>query len=287
MKKLVVLIVSIIFLCGCSFNFSNGLVTDDKIQISDFKADLKVHFLDVGEADSAFIELPNKEMMLIDAGEAKNSAKIISYIKDLGYEKLHYVIGTHPHADHIGGLSEIIKAFEIGSIYMPRVVATSKTYENLLKTISDKGLRINSGKAGVEVINDDELMGEIIAPNKDKYNAYNNYSIVLKLSYKEVSYLFTGDAEGVSEKEIKSDVKADILKVGHHGSNTSSGKSFLDQVKPKYAIISVGSNNKYGHPKDEVLERLKKYTNNIYRTDINGNIVVLSDGKNIVVETEK
>ncbi len=287
MKKLVVLILSILLLSGCSFNFSKSDILDKKEFINDNEAILKVHFLDVGQADAIFIELPNKQAMLIDGAEAKNIEDIISYIKKLGYEKLHYVIGTHPHADHIGGLSQVIKAFDIGSIYMPRVVATSKTYENLLETIKDKGLKIKTGKAGVEVINDNDLKGLIVAPNKDKYTSYNNYSIVLKLTYGNISYLFTGDAEETSEKEIRSDVKADVLKVGHHGSDTSSSKNFLAKVRPKYAVISVGANNKYGHPKEEVIDRIKKYTSNIYRTDINGNIVISSDGVAILVETER
>lgn len=287
MKKLVVLIVSFLVLSGCTFNFSNGIVTDNKTQVKNIDKKIQVHFLDVGEADATFIELPNKKAMLIDGGEAKNSKDIISYIKSLGYERIDYVIGTHPHADHIGGLSEIIKTFDIGAIYMPKVVATSKTYENLLRTISTKGQKIKTGATGVEVINEEELQALIVAPNKDKYTGYNNYSIVLKLTYKSVSYLFTGDIEVKSEKEIVGDIKSDVLKVSHHGSNTSSSKYFLDKVKPKYAIISVGANNKYGHPNNETIDRINKYTNYIYRTDINGNIIVSSDGDNILIETER
>lgn len=256
----------------------NEIVYEDKVT---------AHYLDVGEADSIFIELPNKECMLIDAGEASSSEKIIEYIKKLGYSKLHYVIGTHPHADHIGGLAKVIDAFDIGSIYMPKVVATSKTYENLLITIRDKNLKIKTGKSGVEIINTDNLSAFIVAPNSDKYSGYNNYSIVIKLVYGDTSYLFTGDAEELSENEITDNIDSDVLKVGHHGSDTSSSKEFLEKVTPEYAIISVGENNKYNHPSSSTIENLKKYTDKIYQTDLNGNIKAISDGKNVVIETEK
>lgn len=245
------------------------------------------HFIDVGQGDANFIELPNDKVMLIDAGVASSSTKIINYIKNLGYTKIDYVVATHPHADHIGGLSEVISSFDIGNIYMPKAVSTSKTYENLLLTIKDKGLTIKTGKAGIEILNEDNLKIIIMAPNGEKYTNLNNYSIILKIIYGDVSLLYTGDAEIESLNEIEEDISASILKVGHHGSDTSTTKEFLEKVKPKYAIISVGEDNSYGHPATSTIKLLKEYTNNIYRTDLNGDVVISSDGINIELETER
>ncbi len=279
MKKLFLLIIILFSISGCKINQESYSYPTDDVLVS--------HFLDVGQADSSFIELPNKETILIDAGEKKDSDKIIKYIKDLGYKKIDYVIATHPHADHIGGMKDIIDSFDIGDIYMPKVVATSKTYENLLLKIQEKGLKIHTGKSGVEIINSDNLLVQILAPNKDKYSSYNNYSIVLKITYKENIFLYMGDAEELSEGEITGNIKSDVLKVGHHGSDTSSSREFLSRVRPSYAIISVGENNNYNHPSSKTIKNLEKYTNNIYRTDLSGNIIVISDGKNITVNTEK
>lgn len=279
MKKLFLLIIILFSISGCKINQESYSYPTDDVLVS--------HFLDVGQADSSFIELPNKETILIDAGEKKDSDKIIKYIKDLGYKKIDYVVATHPHADHIGGMKDIIDSFDIGDIYMPKVVATSKTYENLLLKIQEKGLKIHTGKSGVEIINNDNLLVQILAPNKDKYSSYNNYSIVLKITYKENVFLYMGDAEELSEGEITGNIKSDVLKVGHHGSDTSSSREFISRVRPSYAIISVGENNNYNHPSSTTIKNLEKYTNNIYRTDLNGNILVTSDGKNITVNTEK
>lgn len=290
MKKKFILLFILLFLCSCTkleVPTSKGqVIPEEQTNIVNQEV-LKAHFLDVAQADSIFIELPNNKTMLIDGGEAWSSSKIITYIESLGYKKIDYILATHPHADHIGGLNKIIDYFEIGTIYMPKVVATSKTYENLLNTIGNKGLKIKKGAAGVEVLNEENLKAIIVAPTEDKYSSYNNYSLVLKLTYQDTTYLFTGDAEEVSEKSITADIKSDVLKVGHHGSKTSSSSNFLKRVSPKYAVISVGADNKYNHPASETLTKLQEYTNNIYRTDLHGNITITSDGKNIKVITEK
>lgn len=293
MKKIIILLIVLFSFSGCdlkSYSLPNEPTLEQEKNQTNFEItedNLVVHFLDVGQADSAFLELPSKETMLIDAGEKNNSPKIIDYIKSLGYSKIDYVIGTHPHADHIGGLADVINAFDIGTIYMPKVTATSKTYENLLNTIKNKNLKIKRGFSGTEVINANNLNAKILAPNSEKYTGYNNYSIVLKLTYQNTSYLFTGDAEELSEKEITENLKSDVLKVGHHGSNTSSSDNFLEKVAPNYAIISVGVDNKYHHPNSETITKLQKYTKNIYRTDLNGDIVVTSDGNTITIKTSK
>lgn len=248
---------------------------------------LKVHYLDVGQGDSIFIELPNNETMLIDAAESYQSENIINYLKNLNYQKIDYVIGTHPHTDHIGGLKDIINTFEIGKIYMPKVVSTTKTYESLLMAIKDKNLKINTAKAGTSIIDTDALKINILAPTNSTYTELNNYSVVTKITYGTTKFLFMGDAEKLSENEIKEDVTADVIKIGHHGSNTSSSIDFIKKVNAKYGIISVGLNNKYNLPKEETITNWENSGTKIYLTSINGTITAISDGTNIKIESEK
>lgn len=248
---------------------------------------LKVHYLDVGQGDSIFIELPNNETMLIDAAESYQSENIINYLKNLNYQKIDYVIGTHPHTDHIGGLKDIINTFEIGKIYMPKVVSTTKTYESLLMAIKDKNLKINTAKAGISIIDTDTLKINILAPNSETYTELNNYSAVTKITYGTTKFLFMGDAEKLSENEIKENVTADVIKIGHHGSNTSSSINFIKKVNAKYGIISVGLNNKYNLPKEETITNWENSGTKIYLTSINGTIRASSDGTNIKIESEK
>ena len=282
MKKKYTVILTIIFMIlAGAFELFQGTVAITPSE------DLKVHFLDVGQGDSIFIELPTNETILIDASIKDASNKIINYLREENVSKIDYVFATHPHSDHIGGMSAVIKAFDIGQIYMPKAVTTTKTYENLLLTIKDKNLKIKTAKAVNTIIDTDDLKLVVLAPNQDSYESLNNYSIVLKLTYKEKSFLFMGDAETLSEKEITGDVQADVLKVGHHGSRTSTSQAFLNKVNPSYAVISVGLNNDYKHPHQEVIDRLEKKNIKIYRTDQNGDIIFTTDGYNIDVKVEK
>ena len=282
MKKKYTVILTIIFMIlAGAFELFQGTVAITPSE------DLKVHFLDVGQGDSIFIELPTNETILIDASIKDASNKIINYLREENVSKIDYVFATHPHSDHIGGMSAVIKTFDIGQIYMPKAVTTTKTYENLLLTIKDKNLKIKTAKAGNTIIDTDDLKLVVLAPNQDSYESLNNYSIVLKLTYKEKSFLFMGDAETLSEKEITGDIQADVLKVGHHGSRTSTSQAFLNKVNPSYAVISVGLNNDYKHPHQEVIDRLEKKNIKIYRTDQNGDIIFTTDGYNIDVKVEK
>lgn len=267
------------------FNQNNNQNQNDYINTNNDL--LKVHYLDVGQGDSIFIELPNNETMLIDAAESYQSENIINYLKNLNYQKIDYVIGTHPHTDHIGGLKDIINTFEIGKIYMPKVVSTTKTYESLLMTIKDKNLKINTAKAGTSIIDIDTLKINILAPNNSTYTELNNYSVVTKITYGSTKFLFMGDAEKLSENEIKENVTADVIKIGHHGSNTSSSIDFIKKVNAKYGIISVGLNNKYNLPKEETITNWENSGTKIYLTSINGTITAISDGTNIKIESEK
>ena len=267
------------------FNQNNNQNQNDYINTNNDL--LKVHYLDVGQGDSIFIELPNNETMLIDAAESYQSENIINYLKNLNYQKIDYVIGTHPHTDHIGGLKDIINTFEIGKIYMPKVVSTTKTYESLLMAIKDKNLKINTAKAGTSIIDTDSLKINILAPNNSTYTELNNYSVVTKITYGTTKFLFMGDAEKLSENEIKENVTADVIKIGHHGSNTSSSIDFIKKVNAKYGIISVGLNNKYNLPKEETITNWENSGTKIYLTSTNGTIRASSDGTNIKIESEK
>lgn len=239
---------------------------------------LTVHYLDIGQGDSIFIELPTDEAMLIDASISAYGNGIADYIKERGYDKIDYLVATHPHADHIGGMRKVIQNLEIGKIYMPKATATTKTYKNLLTEIQDKGLKINTAKAGETIYEDEELGIYILAPNSEKYDDLNNYSAVIRIVYGDRAFLFMGDAENLAEKEITAQVKADVLKLGHHGSSTSTSKKFLKKVNPIAAVASCGADNEYGHPHKETVELLKKENIEFYRTDTMGTIIAISDG---------
>ena len=283
--RIVCLIVLCLLVVGCGSPF---VETDNKASVSTFSEDtLRVNYIDVGQGDSIFIELPNKETMLIDAGEAYEVDKVINYLNNLGIKRIDYVVGTHPHTDHIGGLESVINTFDIGFIYMPNAISTSKTYEDLLTTISNKGLKVKTAKSGVVVLNEDNLKLEFIAPNSDNYSNLNNYSAVLKLTYLDNTFLFMGDAETLSEDEITSDVKADVIKVGHHGSDSSSSVEFVKKVNPEYAIIMVGEGNSYNHPYQSIINRYLSMDAKVLRTDLDGNIICDSDGIDVSCKGDK
>lgn len=291
MKKILLSLLIVILLSGCAqLNLDIPSSSNNNEDSTPFTSNgdmIVAHFIDVGQGDANFIELPTGEVMLIDAGTSGYGDDIVDYIQNLGYTDIDYVVATHPHADHIGGMAEVIDTFDVGSIYMPKAVTTSKTYENLLETIQDKNLSIHTGKEGVEVYSSDDLTIEMLAPVSSSYSNLNNYSIVLKITYGDVSFLYTGDAEEENLSEITMDLSSDVLKVGHHGSDTSTTKEFLEGVSPSYAVISVGEGNSYGHPAESTIKLLEGYTNNIYRTDLNGTVVISSDGVNIDVKSER
>lgn len=260
--------------------------------LSNGDGELIVHYLDVGQGDSEFVELPNGACMLIDASTSEYEEIIAEAILGLGYSKIDYVVATHPHADHIGGMAYVIDSFDIGAVYMPKVSSNSKTFENLLNTISDKGLQIDTAKAGENIYSSSEMQIEFLAPVHDKYNETNDYSAVVKISYGKNSFIFTGDAEETAEQDMMTldyaALDCDVLKVGHHGSNSSSSMDFLDAVTPRYAVISCGEGNSYGHPHDEPLKRLAKIGAEVYRTDTEGTITIVCNGNDsFEVTTEK
>lgn len=253
---------------------SNSNEISTKITTEESENILQIHFFDVGQADSTLI-ISDKKTMLIDAGTNEMGEKVVENIKKLGIERIDYLIGTHPHEDHIGGLDDVIKNFEIGIIYMPKIQTNTKTFEDVLDAIAEKNLTITTPQKGEKFIlgkAECEIMLCGTGTKEEKENL-NLSSIVTKVTYGNQNYLFMGDAEKENEQS-RTWTKVDVLKVGHHGSDTSSSVNFLEQVEPQIAIISVGKNNTYGHPKQVILDRLNKIGSVVYMTKDKGNILI-------------
>lgn len=282
MKKLFKTLIPIIVAIAA---FAFNLFADDGINMDVPLGQVKIHFIDVGQADSILIQDASGQNMLIDAGNNGDSELVVSYIRELGIDRIDVLIGTHPHEDHIGGLDAVIEKFDIGKIYMPKVTHSSTTYEDVLTAIKEKGYKITTPEAGSKFdLGNAEYT--ILSPISKTYSDTNNYSITVKLDYGANSFLFMGDAEKMVEDEIMEKgypIKADLIKLGHHGSMYSSSEAFLDEVDPEYAIISVGERNSYGHPDPEVMVRLEDRDIKVYRTDEMGTIIVESDGSRIEI----
>ncbi|MBE6760675.1 MAG: MBL fold metallo-hydrolase [Ruminococcaceae bacterium] len=249
---------------------------------------LTAEFLDVDQADCGLFYLPDGKILLIDGGDRGDGEEIVAYLKGKDIEKIDYLIATHPHADHIGGMSDIVDSFEIGKIFAPRVaendVPTSKTYTEFLASVQKKGLKLTQAKPNTILFEGQDYKAECFAPNSADYKNLNDYSVTVKLSYGIHSFLLTGDAETVSEGEMLNagfNLDSDVLKVGHHGSDSSSSLEFLNAVTPKYAVISCGEGNDYGHPHSETLERLENLEGieTVFRTDLDNTIIFTADGK--------
>ena len=253
--------------------------------------DLNVHFLDVGKADCIYINYKDHNI-LIDAADTEPLPNVVEYLKRQGVSNLDLAVVSHPHRDHIGQMAQVIKEFNINKFIEPDIpeqyIPTGVTYEKMLKALKNENINAELIK-GRKNIKLDDLNIDIFGPLSVDPKNVNNNSIVLKITYLNVSFLFTGDAEKQEETEIIDsgcNLKADVIKIGHHGSRTSSSQNFLDAVRPRYAVISVGP-DRNNLPKEEVLTRLKNMNTSIYRTDISGNIIFSSNGKEIKVVTEK
>ncbi len=250
-------------------------------------ARFEVHYIDVGQADSELV-ISNGHSMLIDGGNAPDSNLIVSYLRDCGINHLDYVICTHVHEDHVGGLAGALHECTADHVLCSTDNHTTKVFKNFKRYAEEQGRKIEIPSAG-DSFELGESHVEILAPI-NKYDDLNNNSIVLRVTYGDTSFLFTGDAEREEEQDILNagyNISADVLKVGHHGSSTSTSYPFLREVMPKYAVISCEKGNSYGHPHEETLSKLKDADAKVYRTDLNGHIIALSDGKNIEFQTKK
>lgn len=251
---------------------------------------IRVDFIDVGQGDSSLIRLPNQQTILIDGGPRSSSEKLISFLDKEGLETIDYLIATHPHEDHIGGLPDVLDKYKVKNVYLPERTANTKIFEKLLGKIQENNLKINLASSGNIILDEDGILVEFLGPVKNTYENTNDHSIVTKITYKDNSFLIMGDAEKISEGDILKNgynVKADVLRVGHHGSSTSSTKEFVEAVGANYYIISLGKDNSYGHPHREVVDILNRTGKSVYRTDLEGDISMVGDGNSIEVLSSK
>ncbi len=277
MKKLIVVLLCIFLLAGCT-----EVVKTEQVPVT-AGHEMRVHFIDVGQGDSILIESPNGKTMLIDGGVKGAGQQVVSYLKELGVNKLDQVVATHPDADHIGGLIPVLQTIPIEQFYDSGKVHTSQTFEEMLMAIDQKNIPYYVPKTGDLIEFDKDVTVKVLNANEHATDN-NDASIVLKVVYGNVSFLLTGDAGIALEKEMmQNDVTATILKAGHHGSNTSSSEEFIRTVKPEVTILSYGEDNKYGHPHAEVVDRLQAMGSNIYATAESGTIIVATDGVNYTV----
>lgn len=282
---LVVIIVSGVAVGGDPFYF---LTESDDNTLPD--SSFSVHFIDVGQGDCTLIK-SDEGNMLIDAGENGNESDVINYLNEQGIDTLTYLVATHPHSDHIGGVQEVVNAFNVENVIMPRLseinTPTSQTYENMLNAIKNSGAKVIAAKPGNDYFFGD-VSFKILSPFEQDENL-NNMSVSLKLSYGTHTFMFSGDAESeVEEQMLKKgfDLSADVYKAAHHGSTTSNTKKFVEAINPDYAVISCSSDNKYGHPHDEIIELFDKLGIDYFITYNSGNVVFSVVGDELVVSEQ-
>lgn len=294
-KKFIALFLALsLSLAGCSQ--AGGILQDStskkETQVSSVKTkggkDLEVHFIDVGQGSSTLIE-SNGCYMLVDGGDSKYTSKVVSYLNSQSVDKLDYIIATHYDSDHLNGVVAALDNYDTDVVIAPDYKAESKIYKSFTSILKKKGIKITYPETGTKYkIGDAEFT--ILAPNDTHYDDANDYSVAIKLVNGNNSFILTGDAEIESEYEMLETgigLSCDVYLAGHHGSKYSSSQAFLQALEPDSVVISVGKDNRYGHPSDETMARLDAAGCNIYRTDQLGDIVASSDGKNITFNVNK
>ncbi len=292
-RKLPLLYVVILLIIGAAFMIVQQFMNKEEPKAPPPDTEeLTVHYIDVGQGDAALIMAPTGENMLIDAGPGSSEDELITYLDALGLQTIDYFVLTHPDEDHIGGADLVFSEYTVSTVILPDCEKDTKAYENLENAITAEGCERKEPVAGEQFTFCEGVNVTVLAPISEEYADVNDYSVVLRIDYYETSFLFTGDAHEKSEYEMierftKGQLDCDVLKVGHHGSSSSSSLAFLKAVTPEFAIISCGKDNKYGHPHNEVTDRLTDEDVPFYRTDILGSVVVTSDGKTARISKDK
>lgn len=287
MKKL-----RLFFLAVCLVGFIMG-ASIALAQSEPLNGTFEIHFLDVGQGDAAIVICDDKVLM-IDGGNSADSSLIYSFLKNtLGLDHIDYMVATHPHEDHVGGLSGALNACSVGEAFSPVLQYDSEPFNDFLRFLSEQGKDLTVPNVG-DIYALGSATFQFLAPLQANSTVENNWSLILRITYGQTSFLFMGDAELSSEADLitlsherQYELKSDLIKVGHHGGESSTSFVLLQAAKPKVAIISVGKNNTYGHPSDHTLERLQIAKAEIYRTDKHGHILCFSDGEEIRIQTEK
>lgn len=250
--------------------------------------DMTATFIDVGQGDSALVELPDGKVMLIDAGEASASQSVLDALEAAGVDEIDYLVATHPHADHIGGMEAVLDTYDVDEVWMPDAPDTTETYEGFLDAVDAEGCSVEEAAAGEEIVGEDAgYTVDVLAPSDDVDSEdMNDYSAIVKVTYGDTALLFTGDA---SAQEIvdANPGHVDVLKAAHHGSETGTNAEVMTETTPEFVVMSYAEGNSYGHPDQSALDAVSAAGATAYSTAANGNVTATSDGEQVSVETEK
>lgn len=261
--------------------------SQEAVSGGDTKHRMYVTVIDVGQGDSLLITLDSGEAMLIDAGEASDTGAVLDELDEYGVTDVDVLVATHPHADHIGGMRSVIDNYPVGQMLMPDKTSDSKTYQQMMDAVDTHNIPVIEAAAGYEFTLGNAFC-TVVSPNAGADEDANNESVVIFLDYYDTEFLFAGDMEKQAEDAVLDagyNIDADVLKVAHHGSSTSTTEAFLNAVTPDYAVISCGAGNSYGHPHQQTLDALNAIGARLYRTDLSGNVLFISDGETLTVRT--